>query len=208
MERLFYWTNGLVVLYVVRGGQARRFKPSALVRPEQEKTMLKGIAIGIALTLVLGVLGVYFFIILGFMPANADGKPGFFESWAAHTSLRATLKREAPQGPNPVALTDSHLIDGIRLYSMNCAVCHGYSDAKASNIAVGLFQPAPQLAREGVEDDPDGAPFWKIKHGIRLTGMPGFSQTLTDEQIWEITLFLKHMDSLPAAPGRVWKALP
>jgi thiosulfate dehydrogenase len=176
--------------------------------PDWGKTMAKGIVIGVFLTLIGGAVGAYLFVVLGFMPANADGKPGFLETWAAHKSLRATLKREAPQGPNPVAFTDSHLIDGIRLYSMNCAVCHGFSDAKASNIAVGLFQRAPQLAEHGVEDDPDGVPFWKIKHGIRLTGMPGFSPTLTDEQIWEITLFLKHMDSLPAAPSRVWKALP
>ena len=38
----------------------------------------------------------------------------------------------------------------------------------------GLYQKPPQLAKDGVEDDPDGVTYWKIAHGIRLTGMPAF----------------------------------
>jgi thiosulfate dehydrogenase len=170
--------------------------------------MGKGILIGVLAILISGAIGAYLYIVSGLMPANADSKPGGLETWAAHKALRATVKREAPQGPNPVALTDANLVKGIHLYSMNCAVCHGTSDAKPSNIAVGLFQRAPQLAGHGVENDPDGVPFWKIKHGIRLTGMPGFSGTLTDEQIWQICLFLKQMNSLPPAAQKLWRALP
>ena|ERR1700722_12420673 len=169
--------------------------------------MGKGIIIGILATVAAGIIGAYLFVVLGFMPANADGKPGRIETWAAHTSLRATLKREAPKDPNPVALTTGNLIKGIRLYSMNCAVCHGAANGRASHIAVGLFQHAPQFAKHGVEDDPDGVPFWKIKHGIRLTGMPAFGPTLSDEQIWQITLFLKHMDSLPLPAQVAWKVV-
>lgn len=170
--------------------------------------MGKGIGIGILLTLVVGMTGAYLFVSLGCMPANADSKPGFLETWMAHRSLRASLKREAPRQLNPQALNDKNLIAGIHLYAMNCAVCHGISNGVASNIAKGLYQEAPQLARHGVEDDPDGITYWKIKHGIRLTGMPAFSGSLNDTQIWQIALFLKHMDSLPSAANKVWKALP
>ncbi len=170
--------------------------------------MIRGIFFGILITLALGLVGCYVFVVKGWMPANADSKPSLLETWAAHKSLHALIKREAPQGPNPISLTDANLISGIKFYSVNCAVCHGTSDAKASNIAVGLYQHAPQLAQDGVEDDPDGVTYWKIKHGIRLTGMPAFSGTLNDQQIWQIALFLKHMDSLPVAPEKAWKNLP
>lgn len=142
------------------------------------------------------------------MPANADGKPPALEKWMARTSLHATLKREAPQTPNPAALTGANLASGIHLYAAHCAVCHGAADGRASAIAVGLYQHAPQLAKDGVEDDPDGIIYWKVKHGIRLTGMPGFSGTLSEQQIWQLTLFLKHMDSLPPAAAKAWKAVP
>ena len=169
--------------------------------------MVKGVFLGILLTLLMGLAGGYLFVVMGCMPANADGKPGGLETWMAHKSLRATLQREAPQGPNPQSLNDANLTSGIRLYAMNCAVCHGAADGKASNIAVGLFQQAPQLSDDGVEDDPEGKIFWKIKHGIRLTGMPSFSKTLSDDQIWQLTLFLKHMDALTPGAAKTWKAL-
>ena len=83
----------------------------------------------------------------------------------------------------------------------------GASDAKPSRIASGLYQHPPQLAKDGVEDDPEGVTFWKIEHGIRFTGMPSFGETLDNLQKWQLTLFLKHMDSLPPAPERTWKAV-
>ena len=94
----------------------------------------------------------------------------------------------------------------MRLFAQNCAVCHGSAKgtASASPIAKGLYQKPPQLATHGVEDDPEGESFWKIKHGIRLTGMPSFGGTLNDTQIWTLALFLKHMDKLPPAAQQAW----
>jgi mono/diheme cytochrome c family protein len=169
--------------------------------------MARGIVIGILATLVVIVVLGYAAVELGFMPANADGKASKIERWAARTSLRATIARQAPRTPNPVALTDENLISGIKLYAANCAICHGASDANRSNIAAGLYQSPPQLAKDGVEDDPEGETFWKIDHGIRFTGMPAFGHTLNDTQIWQLALFLKHMDSLPPGPDRAWKAV-
>jgi mono/diheme cytochrome c family protein len=132
-------------------------------------------------------------------PANADTKPTKFEFWAARKSLHATLAREAPKTANPVPLSESNLLAGLKLYKQNCGVCHGTGrgDASQTNIAKGLYQKAPQLATNGVEDDPDGVTYWKVKHGIRLTGMPAFGRTLSEKQLWQVTLFLKHMDHLP-----------
>jgi len=142
----------------------------------------------------------------GLIPANADAKPGGLEFWAAQTSLSATLRRDAPNGPNPVASTDANLREGVELYGQHCALCHGAAagDASASPIAKGLYPAPPQLATDGVEDDPEGVSYWKIKHGIRLTGMPSWAATLNDRQIWTIALFLKHMDKLPTGPQAAW----
>lgn len=169
---------------------------------------MKKFIAGIIFSLLAFLVGAYTFVSLGCMPANADSKPPALEKWMAHTSLRASIRREAPQGPVPVALTDANLKAGVKLYGANCAICHGASDGEASNIAKGLYQHAPQLAKDGVEDDPEGVIYWKVKHGIRLTGMPAFSPTLSEEQIWQIVLFLKHMDSLPSGAQKAWKAMP
>jgi mono/diheme cytochrome c family protein len=168
---------------------------------------LRGFLLGILATIVVAAVGGYIVLSSGLVPANADAEPGWLETWAANTSLEATLDREAPKGPDPVALTDENLIAGIELYGRHCAICHGTAEgnASASPVAKGLYPRPPQLATDGVEGDPEGFLFWVIRHGIRWTGMPSWASTLTDEQIWTLALFLKHMDKLPSAAQQAWQ---
>jgi mono/diheme cytochrome c family protein len=169
--------------------------------------MLRGVVLGVLLTLAVALIGGYFLVRSGLIPANADAKPGWLETWMAHTSLDATLSRDAPKEQNPVTLTEQNLLNGVDLFAQNCAVCHGSAKgvASPSPIAKGLYQKPPQFATDGVEDDPEGVSFWKIKHGIRLTGMPSFGYSLSDQQIWTLALFLKHMDKLPPAVQQAWQ---
>ena len=169
--------------------------------------MLKGFVMGLVAAIIIGLVGGYIILRSGLIPANADAKPGRLEIWAAKTSLRATLAREAPKGPNPVATNDANLLAGVQLYGQHCAICHGTAkgDASASPVAKGEYPKPPQLATNGVEDDPEGYSFWKIDHGIRWTGMPSWKDTLTSQQIWTLALFLKHMDKLPPAAELAWE---
>ena len=169
--------------------------------------VMKGFLFGILFTVGFSTLAAYIAVADGLVPANADGKllPG--EAWAARTSLHATLRREARPGANPLPATDANLIAGIKLYGADCAVCHVAADGKASAIAQGLYQRAPQLGLHGVENNPPGVTFWKLKHGIRFTGMPAFGAQLSDAQLWQMTLFLKNMNRLPARPEKAWRAV-
>ena len=170
---------------------------------------MKGFLLGIVAAIVVAAVGGYIVLRSGLVPANADAEPGWLEIWAANTSLDATLDREAPKGPNPVALTDDNLVAGIELYGQRCAICHGTAqgNASASPIAKGEYPAPPQLATDGVEDDPEGNSFWVIAHGIRWTGMPSWKGTLTDEQIWTLALFLNHMNKLPSAAEQAWQKI-
>jgi mono/diheme cytochrome c family protein len=168
--------------------------------------MLRGFILGVAASILVALVGGFVVIQSGLIPANADATPGGVELWAAGTSLSATISREAPKIANPVALTDEHLVEGVKLYGEHCAICHGTAtgDASASPVAKGLYPKPPQLGTDGVEDDPEGYSYWKIKHGIRLTGMPSWKDSLSDTQIWTLALFLKHMDKLPPNAQAAW----
>jgi mono/diheme cytochrome c family protein len=167
--------------------------------------MARAFIFGILLTVAVAAGVAYGAVLGGLVPANADARPSKIEAWAARTSLHATIAREAPKEANPVALTDENLVAGVKLYAQDCAVCHGDKSAKSTDIAHGLYQKPPQLAKDGVEDDPEGVTFWKVKHGIRLTGMPAYAADLSDTQIWQLALFLKHMDKLPPKADKEWK---
>src|SRR5260221_8498949 len=141
----------------------------------------------------------------GTVPATADGKPAALESWVANTALHAAIEREVERLSNPIQLSEENLITGVHLYAENCAICHGASDAEPSRMGQGFYIEAPRLAKDGVEDDPEAASFWTVKHGIRFTAMPSFTTTLKDEEIWKIAMFLKQMDKLPPAVDAEWQ---
>src|SRR5271157_28416 len=67
--------------------------------------MFRAFVFGVLVTIVIALVGGYFILRNGIIPANADATPGWLETWAAETSLDATLSREA-QGTNPVSMTD------------------------------------------------------------------------------------------------------
>lgn len=163
---------------------------------------------GIIVTLVVLAGAGYYAVTAGLVPANADTRPSDIETWVATTALRVALERDTKGLQNPVQVNDENLIAGVHLYAANCAVCHGASDAKPSNLAQGFYIDAPQLAKDGVEDDPEAVTYWKIKHGIRFTAMPSFTTTLKDDEMWKIAIFLKQMDKLPPAVDAEWKKVP
>ena len=138
--------------------------------------MAKGFILGFIVAIAAVAAGGYFVVTTGALPARQDIKPSALEEWAARTSLRATIRREA--------------------LGLKCPV----------QPARGLAPNAPQLAKDGVEDDPEGETYWKIAHGIRFTGMPAFRETLSDGEIWQIVLFTKHMNSLPSGIQQAWVA--
>ena len=53
------------------------------------------------------------------------------------------------------------------------------------------------LHGKGVTENFVGETYWKVENGIRLTGMPGFRETLSPDQMWEVTLLVWQADKLP-----------
>lgn len=171
--------------------------------------MVKAFVLGVIVTIVAIAACIYLVLAKGVIPAGADSGPLPLEGWASRLSLHASLAKEAPQSPDPVPLTDANLIAGIQLYGEHCAICHGTAagDASASPVAKGEYPRPPQLATDGVEDDAEGVTYWKLDHGIRWTGMPSWKATLSDQQMWTLALFLKHMDKLSPAAQQAWQAV-
>jgi mono/diheme cytochrome c family protein len=170
--------------------------------------MFRGFILGILAAALVSIGCAYALIATGSVPAaavNARSLP--LEHWAARTSLRATLAADSPPGPNPVPLTDANLIAGIGQFTQHCAICHGTAKgaSAASPVALGEYPRPPQMASDGVEDDPEGWTYWKIENGIRWTGMPAWKGVLSSQQMWELALFLKHMDKLPPAAEAAWQ---
>jgi len=164
----------------------------------------KGFVLGLLTALAVLAIGGYFFVTTGSLHAGQDVKPGTLERWAAKSGLRATIRRETKDLKSPDEPTDENLTAGAALYDRHCRVCHGGSDGVATAIAKGLTPVPPQFAKHGVDDDPVATSYWKIAHGIRFTGMPGFGATLSDHELWQLALFAANLKSLPPGAQAAW----
>ena len=155
---------------------------------------LLGIIIGICF--VAG--GAFLYFTSGMAPVAATAQPMPFETTVAKMALHARLRADAPKTV-PIQPTTDNLIGGAMVYTHNCAFCHGLPNDKPSVEGQGMFPHAPQLftQRGMVTDDPPGVTYWKVKNGIRLTGMPSSEKALSDEQMWQVSLLLHEADKLP-----------
>ena len=62
------------------------------------------------------------------------------------------MEKHAPRLNNPIPATDANLIDGMKIYTMNCASCHGTLDKKPSPLEHSFYPPPPQLILEPLDD--------------------------------------------------------
>jgi mono/diheme cytochrome c family protein len=98
---------------------------------------------------------------------------------------------------NPVAATPESIADGKDAFGHYCAACHGL-DGQNTGVpfAQRMSPPVPSLASKEVQEYSDGQLKWVIDNGIWPSGMPGSKGILSDDEIWSIVVFLRH---LPAA---------
>jgi mono/diheme cytochrome c family protein len=88
----------------------------------------------------------------------------------------------AAKRANPLAGKPKLAAGGRKIFRRDCAVCHGEKGQ-------GL-RDAADLQLPVVQEQSDGALFWKITNGNARRGMPPFSG-LPELQRWQVVLYLR-----------------
>src|SRR5438552_6317653 len=165
---------------------------------------MRGFILGIIVTIVVIFVAGLVMAQFGYLPTNADATPPSFERRIAMNALDASMDRHAPRVTNPVPPTDDNLIEGLKIYTMNCAVCHGTLDYKPSLLEHSMYPPPPQIILEPL-DDPEWHINFAIRTGVRYTGMPAWNKALADKDIWKVTAFLSRIEKLSPVVQEYWK---
>src|SRR6202046_903188 len=142
--------------------------------------------------------------ILGFFPTQANIAPPRLEGRVASQARDASMERRAPRMTNPLTASDQNLIDGMKIYYVNCSLCHGGLDRKPAALARNFYPPAPKLISDP-PDDPEWHIFFTIRTGVRYTGMPAWDGVLAEPYMWKVTAFLSRIDKLPPAVRQYWQ---
>ncbi len=135
--------------------------------------------------------------VFGFSQIPADAKPSALETAILQLAVRAAVRRNAADIPNPPPASDDTLVAGGKLYVAGCEGCHGklgglYREDQE------LFPPTPQLPHAGTQYS-EAQLYWIVKHGIRMTGMSAYGPCYSEKELWSLAAFLRRINKLP--PG-------
>lgn len=95
---------------------------------------------------------------------------------------------------NPLPNNAETLADGKEAFSHYCVACHGM-DGQTTGVpfADHISPPIPSLASADVQSYTDGQLKWILDNGIFPSGMPGSKGTLSDDELWSIVVYLRHL---------------
>jgi thiosulfate dehydrogenase len=167
--------------------------------------------LGFFLALLLLLVSAWVYLKFGHPPVAAADPAFPTEAQVVHAPLNARIAREIETAP--FGISEDAYETGAHLYKQQCAACHGTPGQDVA-FAKWMYPSAPQLWKKhakgnvvGVSDDEPGETYWKVKNGIRLTGMPAYQHLLTTDEMWDVSLLLKNADQqLPDPVVAILKA--
>jgi mono/diheme cytochrome c family protein len=114
---------------------------------------------------------------------------------APKTSYHPVPVQDARE-PNPVKPTPESVAEGKRIYSYDCASCHGMNGDGKTGVAEDLKVPdLTDPARQ--KDHTDGEIFYIIKNGHG--DMPAEGNRVKTEQLWDLVNYVRSLAKKPAA---------
>ena len=139
------------------------------------------------------LFGVVVSIVVAAIAGCKASAPGKLETstitYAKHHILVGNKDQKNPLPDNPDTRAD-----GKEAFSHYCVACHG-NDGQNTGVpfADHISPPIPSLASPDVQSYTDGQLKSILDNGIQPSGMPGSKGTLSDEELWSIVVFLRHL---------------
>jgi len=158
--------------------------------------LLTLLAVALAAVVALAVV-----VFGGFVDVAATTPGSPLADRLLHAARESAVGRGARAVEVPPLDDPGRLARGLVAYHRLCAGCHGAPGVAPAAPAQGLNPLPPELAGHGGEDP--ARVFWITRHGIRMTGMPAFGPTRSDEEIWDLVAAVAALGEMtPEAYGR------
>ena len=132
----------------------------------------------------------------GLVDFSAAKTPGRLEERVATFALNRSIERHAPKMANPLARSPEAVAAGLALFRTHCVVCHGAPGVDPTEAGASLNPPAPGLTLARVQARSDGELKWIVSNGIRMTGMPAFGASRSENEVWQLVAALRRLPKL------------
>jgi mono/diheme cytochrome c family protein len=138
---------------------------------------------------------------------SALATPSAVEEFAATTARKMAVPSPYRQLHNPITPSTENIRAGMEHFSDHCAACHSNDGGGDTLFGKGLYPKPPDLRAAGTQNKSDGELYYTIENGVRLSGMPAFSEAHTPAQTWRLVLFIRHLPQITTEELNEMKAL-
>ncbi|HRQ65820.1 MAG TPA: cytochrome c [Xanthomonadaceae bacterium] len=156
-----------------------------------------GLAIKVLLAALLLVMACGIAVIhTGAYPVGANEA-----HWAlTHRLLETARERSVVRAARAVdarleQLDENALLAAVAGFEDMCAGCHAPPGRAPTTLARGLNPPAPDLSISARERTAAQL-YWVTRHGIRMTGMPAWGVTHSDDELWPLVALIQRFPVL------------
>ena len=155
------------------------------------------ILLSVGLTLIALLVLSLIFIYSGWYNVSTNEQENGILKWVLNTTKDRSIESRLEDITVPNLNDPSMLKEGFEHYNEMCVSCHGAPGNEETELTKALNPPAPYLVEVAKEIDPKEL-FWITKNGIKMTGMPAWGKTHSDEKIWAIVAFVKKLPNMTA----------
>jgi mono/diheme cytochrome c family protein len=127
---------------------------------------------------------------------SALATPSAVEEFAATTARKMAVPSSYRQLRNPLTPSTENLRKGMEHFADHCATCHSNDGGGQTIFGKGLYPKPPDLRAAETQNKTDGELYYTIDNGVRLSGMPAFSEVHTPEKTWHLVLFIRHLPQI------------
>jgi mono/diheme cytochrome c family protein len=152
---------------------------------------------GAVAIIVLAVVAVAIVAFGGFYPMAASDQHTAGVRWIIGEARDAAVARSASSLKAPAFSAADIRMGGSHFKGM-CQECHGGPGVEPEEFAGGMNPHPPNLAR-AAGDLSVAEVFWIAKNGIKMSGMPGFGKTDSDDELWKVAAFVKQLPKVSAS---------
>jgi mono/diheme cytochrome c family protein len=159
------------------------------------RAFLQAVAVLLAIGALLAAVVAYTIARRGL---STQVEPTAVEEVVARSMRRLATPAAVRDAANPVEPTADVLEEALAHFADHCAICHANDGSGDTVIGRSLYPRAPDMRAAQTQELSDGELFSIIEHGIRLTGMPGWSTGTPEGEhaSWGLVHFVRRLPHL------------
>ncbi len=138
------------------------------------------------------------FVAIGGVNVAADQPHGWLTYNLLHFAFNRGVGLRASAVIPPADLAaPSRIKLGAQHFHMVCSNCHGGPGLGQSPVALSM-RPQPQTLPAVLDQFTDADLFWIVKHGVKFSAMPSWTNQTRDDEVWSMVAFLKQLRGMSA----------